>query len=207
MGLLRDRAKGLIFVVSAPAGTGKTTLVDMLTREFTSAIANVSYTTRPPRSGEVNGQHYHFVTESEFEAKIAASDFLEYVKLYGTYYGTSRRWIEEQRKSGRHVILVIDTQGALQLKGHCDATFIFIRPPSLEVLKQRLVNRQTESAEMIEKRLACAERELNAAQYYDYQIINDDLNEAYQVLRSIVIAECHRTSHVCEADGSLIKGV
>lgn len=206
MDVLKNKAKGLLFIVSAPAGTGKTTLVDMLTREFTSIIANVSYTTRLPRPGEVNGQHYHFITESEFEAKIAASDFLEYVKLYGTYYGTSHRWIEKQRATGQHVVLVIDTQGALQLKGRCDATFIFIRPPSLDILKQRLVNRQTESIEMIEKRLACAERELDAAQYYDYQIINDDLNEAYQVLRSILIAECHRTSHVCEADGSLIKG-
>ncbi|CUI17002.1 Guanylate kinase [Candidatus Protochlamydia naegleriophila] len=206
MGLLENRAKGLMFVISAPAGTGKTTLVDMLTNEFASVVANISYTTRQPRSGEVYGQHYHFITQSEFEAKIAASDFLEYVKLYGTYYGTSRRWIEEQRASGQHVILVIDTQGALQLKGRCDATFIFIRPPSLEVLKQRLVHRQTESTEMIEQRLACAERELDAAQYYDYQIINDDLNEAYQVLRSILIAECHRTSYVCETNRSLIKG-
>ncbi|WP_039357402.1 guanylate kinase [Candidatus Protochlamydia amoebophila] len=186
--------KGSLFIVSAPAGTGKTTLVNLLVHEFPTVIASISYTTRAPRLSEVNGKDYYFITESEFEAKIAAADFLEYVKLYDTYYGTSRKWVEIQRQLGLHVILVIDTQGALQLQKLCEATFIFIRPPSLDELKNRLINRQTESLEMIEKRLACAERELKAAQYYDYEIINDDLQEAYQVLRSILIAEYHRIS-------------
>jgi guanylate kinase len=185
--------KGLLFVVSAPTGTGKTTLVNMLVQEFSTVVASISYTTRTPRAGEIDGKDYYFITESEFEAKIAAADFLEYVKLYDTYYGTSHQWIESQRQLGRHVILVIDTQGALQIQQLCSATFIFIRPPSLEELKNRLVNRQTESLEKIEKRLASVERELKAAQYYDYQVVNDNLQEAYQVLRSILIAECHRT--------------
>lgn len=192
--LLGDRKKGLTFVVSAPAGTGKTTLVQRLVQEFPPIIASISYTTRQPREGEMQGVHYHFITEKEFEAKISAQEFLEYVKLYGTYYGTSRQWIQEQQERGKHVVLVIDTQGALQLKGHLPAVFIFICPSSLNSLQERLIQRQTETPEMIEKRLTWAKIELKAARQYDYQIVNDDLEIAYQVLRSIFIAECHRLS-------------
>jgi guanylate kinase len=192
--LLGDLVEGLTFIVSAPAGTGKTTLVQMLTQEFPSVIASISYTTRLPREGEIHGKHYHFITESEFKAKINASDFLEYVKLYGTYYGTSLQWIQEQQQKGNHVVLVIDTQGAMQLKGRLPGIFIFIRPPSLEILKARLEGRKTETPEVLEKRLNWAQKELEAAQDYDYQLVNDNLTVAYQVLRSIIIAECHRTS-------------
>ncbi len=194
-GLLGESAEGLAFVVSAPAGTGKTTLVQRLVHEFPSIIASISYTTRQPREGEIAGVHYHFVSPCEFEAKIAAGDFLEYVKLYETYYGTSRQWIKQQQEQGKHVVLVIDTQGALQLKKLFSAVFIFIHPPSLESLRMRLIQRQTEKPEMIEKRLAWAQIELEAAQQYDYQVINDDLEIAYQVLRSIFIAESHRIRH------------
>lgn len=197
-GLLGKEGKGLTFIVSAPAGTGKTTLVQRLVQEFPSIIASISYTTRQPREGEIPGVHYHFISEKEFEAKIAASDFLEYVKLYGTYYGTSSQWITEQQNQGKHVILVIDTQGALHLKRRLPATFIFIRPPSLECLQMRLMQRKTETAEMIEKRLAWARVELEAAQQYDYEIVNDNLEIAYQVFRSIFIAECHRIRHPSE---------
>lgn len=191
--LLGERDKGLVFVVSAPAGAGKTTLVQKLIEEFSSLVASISYTTRPPREGEVNAVHYHFVTNEVFEEKRAAGDFLEYVNLYGYGYGTSREWIQQKQREGKHVVLVIDTQGALQLKGKIPAVFIFIRPPSLEVLRDRLIQRQTESAEMIEKRMQWAEKELKMAQQYDYQLINDHLEISYEVLRSIVIAECHRT--------------
>ncbi len=194
-GLLGDKGEGLIFVLSAPAGTGKTTLVQMLAEEFPSVIASISYTTRQPRQGEIPGLHYHFISELQFEAKIAEGDFLEYVKLYGTYYGTSRQWVLEQKEKGKHVFLVIDTQGALKLQGHLSAVFIFIRPPSLDVLRQRLISRQTETTTSIEKRLEWARIELEAVRYYDYEIINDDLNSAYEILRSIVIAEGHRVKN------------
>lgn len=190
--LLEHQKKGSIFIISAPAGTGKTTLVQMLTREFSSVIASISYTTRLPRKGEKEGIDYHFVTESAFNKKITDGDFLEYVKLYDTYYGTSIKWIEERLNQGKHVFLVIDTQGAMQLKGRLDATYIFIRPPSIETLRLRLINRETESLEMVEKRLEWAKIELEASQQYDYEIINDDLMTAYQILRSILIAESHR---------------
>lgn len=186
--------KGLVFVVSAPAGTGKTTLVKRLMAEFPEVVLNISFTTRAPREGEVEGQDYHFVSEAKFAEKILASEFLEYVKLYDTYYGSSLNWIAEQRQLGRHVFLVIDTQGAMQIKEHLDAVFIFIRPPSLEILRERLVGRKTESETMVQKRIEWAEQELRVADQYDYQILNEDLETAYQVLRSILIAACHRTA-------------
>lgn len=192
-GLLGNFKKGLLFILSAPAGTGKTTLMNLLTQEFPQVIASISFTTRQPRGEEKQGKAYHFITQREFEEKINASDFLEYVKLYDTYYGTSRQWVEEQRDQGKHVFLVIDTQGALKLKGKIDATLIFVRPPSMEILRKRLLNRKTETAEMVEKRLEWACQELEYADQYDYQIVNDNLDEAYQILRSIVVAECHRT--------------
>lgn len=198
--LLGDRKEGLIFIMSAPAGTGKTTLVEKLMREFPSVIANISYTTRSPREGEIQGVHYHFITESEFEAKINAGDFLEYVKLYGTYYGTSSRWIRDQQKKGKNVVLVIDTQGALKLKGTIAATLIFIRPPSLDILKTRLIKRQTETPGMIDERVDWAQKEMEAAKLYDYQIMNDDLESAYQILRSVLIAETHRTKNLQKGD-------
>lgn len=191
LSLLGDQ-KGLIFIISAPAGTGKTTLVDKLLKEFPSIIAGVSYTTRQPRKGEINGVHYHFISEMEFKAKISAGDFVEYVKLYGNYYGTSQQWIKEQHEKGKNVILVIDTQGALQLKKRLSAVYIFITPPSLDILRGRLIKRQTETPGVIDQRLEWAQHELDTAKQYDYEIINDDLENAYQVLRSVLIAECHR---------------
>lgn len=187
-----EREKGLVFIVSAPAGTGKTTLVQMLAKEFISVKPSVSYTTRKPRDGEVTGVDYHFISAEEFEKKIAAGDFLEYVKLYDTFYGTSRQWVEEQTMQGQHIVLVIDTQGAMSLKGVISAVYIFVRPPSLEVLRNRLSGRQTETEAIVETRLEWAKQELLLGGLYDYQIINDRLEIAYEVLRSIVIAECHK---------------
>ncbi|MBA3721784.1 MAG: guanylate kinase [Parachlamydiaceae bacterium] len=192
LSLLAPLKQGLCFILSAPAGTGKTTLVNLLMKEFPNVIASISFTTRSPRMGEINGKDYHFITEQEFNEKIAASDFLEYVKLYGNYYGSSRQWINEQRNQGKHVFLVIDTQGAIQLKGKFESTSIFVSPPSIEVLANRLGNRKTETSEMIEKRLDWARKEMEFRDAYDYQLINDDLSNAYQILRSIVIAETHR---------------
>lgn len=195
--LFGDLPSGLVFVVSAPAGTGKTTLAQKLVKEFPEVIASVSYTTRQPRNGEVSGKDYHFVTVEEFKKRIDSADFLEYAELYGIYYGTSRQWVEERQKEGKHVLLVIDTQGAMQLKGKFPAIFIFIRPPSLDELEKRLLQRGTEKPEMLEKRLEWARVELEQADQYDYQIVNDNLDAAYQILRSIVIAESHRNRTAC----------
>lgn len=190
--LLGALPRGLVFIVSAPAGTGKTTLVNMLTEEFPCVVAGVSFTTRPPRHGEVNGQHYYFISEEEFAHKISKGEFLEYVRLYGFYYGSSRVWLEEQRNKGKHVILVIDTQGTMQLKGQIDATTIFIRPPSLQELEKRLLLRKSEPQDVIDQRVQWAHEEMKVQDHYDYCIINDDLDTAYQALRSIVIAQEHK---------------
>lgn len=191
--LLGNRKEGLIFVISAPAGTGKSTLVQLLVNEFPHVIQeSCSCTTRPPRPSEIRDQHYHFLTVAEFEAKIAVGEFLEYARVFGNYYGTRIQEVEEVRKSGKHVVLVIDTQGAMKIKGKIDACFIFIAPPSMGELKSRLAKRSTESQEKIEERLAWAEEEMRMSTNYDYYIINDDLALTHQILRSIFIAEEHR---------------
>lgn len=156
-------------------------------------MESVSCTTRLSRVGEVEGKHYHFLTQEAFEGKIRSGDFLEYAEVFGHYYGTSKDFVLAQQESGKHVILVIDTQGAMQLKGKFPAIFIFISPPSLEELKMRLIKRKTESSEIMEQRLSWAKQELLLADKYDYHIVNDNLVIAYDVLRSILIAEEHKT--------------
>lgn len=183
---------GLTFVVSAPAGTGKTTLVQMLSKEFETIKMSVSSTTRPPRSYEIDGVHYHFLTESQFSEKVEHGDFLEHVSLFGYRYGTSYEHVEELKRKGYHVVLVIDTQGAVQLMKKIKATFIFLMPPTTEELARRLRDRGTEEDVEIKTRLEWSEKEMEVAKLYDYLIVNDDLSIAYQVLRSIVIAEEHR---------------
>lgn len=190
--LLGNLKKGLVFIISAPAGTGKTTLARMLSEEYNCVVESVSCTTRLPRAGEMEGKHYHFLTKQAFEAKIRKGDFLEYADVFGHYYGTSKEFVLQQLAEGKHVILVIDTQGALQIKGKFPAIFIFITPPSLEELKVRLIKRKTESEENIQERLFWAKKEMIMAEEYDYNIVNDNLVIAYDVLRSILIAEEHK---------------
>lgn len=190
--VLGNLSSGLLFVMSAPAGTGKTTLMRMLQEEFDCVVSSISYTSREPRPGETDKKDYNFISPEEFEKKISAGDFLEYVELYGDYYGTDKSWVAAEQKKGRHVFLVIDTQGALQLKEKIEATFIFILPPSFEELGRRLQHRRTESEAMIKKRLDWASKEIEASSMYDYHIINEDKDTTYQVLRSIVVAEEHR---------------
>ena len=190
--VLGNLKRGMLFILSAPAGTGKTTLVHMLTHEYSCVIASISFTTRAPRIGEIDGIHYHFISEEAFLSRVEAGEFLEYVYLYGHYYGTSRLWVEEMLNKGKYIVLVIDTQGAKQLREKISVTTIFLAPPSLEELERRLILRKTEDAQNIEQRLLWAKQEMNAQQAYDYLIINDDLATAYQVLRSIFVAEEHR---------------
>ena len=190
--------KGLLFVISAPAGTGKTTLVNMLVKEFPdSIIESCSTTTRKPRPHEISNQDYNFVTIEEFEREIKADSFLEYAKVFGNYYGTPKDKIFRLKEAGKHVILVIDTQGAVAIKKKIDATFIFIAPPSFEELKNRLFKRHTEDEEIIQKRLEWAKQEMTMIPHYDYLIVNEDLETSYQILRSIIIAEEHRRRETC----------
>ena len=195
--LLGNLPQGLIFVISAPAGTGKTTLVDKLTEEFPSVVRNISCTTRAPRPNEQDGKDYYFFDKKAFEDKIAKGDFLEHATVFGEYYGTSGEFIKKQTALGNNVVLVIDTQGALQLQKKIkDAIFIFISPPTLSALKERLQKRQTENTQSMEERLAFAKHELEMVNHYDYHIVNDSLDTAYNVLKSIFIAEEHKVRNI-----------
>ncbi|MDF2549961.1 MAG: Guanylate kinase [Chlamydiales bacterium] len=155
---------------------------------------SVSCTTRKPRPQEVSGRDYYFISEAEFAAKIQAGAFLEHVHLFGNYYGTSLHEVEEKLRQGLSLFLVIDTEGALKLKNQVAATRIFLAPPSLEELKRRLEGRRTESEEKIQERLSLAEKEMDQAEHYDYLIVNDQLDIAFDALKSIVVAEAHRTT-------------
>ena len=190
--LLGNLKRGLSFVLSAPAGAGKSTLVDLLTDEFPEVVRSISCTTRHPRKDEQNGVHYHFLTDAEFERKIAEDEFIEHVTLFGHRYGTSKAFLNQSLDTGKHVFLVIDTQGALKLMGKMDAVFIFVMPPSIQELERRLSLRGSETQDTLTTRLSEAKREIEASKAYDYIIINDNLQTAYQVLRSIVIAEEHK---------------
>lgn len=195
--LLGNLSKGLVFVMSAPAGTGKTTLVRLLTDEFSCVSGSISCTTRTPRKGEIPGKDYYFLSVSDFEEKMKAGEFLEHAKVFNNYYGTSKVHVQKLQEMGKHVILVIDTQGAMQLKENkFPATFIFVSPPSLEALRERLFTRQTESLSVIEERLSWAKKEMSLSRSYDYHIINDNLQVAYDALRCILVAEEHRTKYI-----------
>jgi guanylate kinase len=195
-GLLGNLKRGILFILSAPAGTGKTTLVRRLTRDFDCVVQSVSWTTRKAREGELDGVHYRFATRVEFEEALKNNEFIEWAKVFDSYYGTSRKWVERELNKGKHVFLVIDTQGARQLREQGEGVSIFISPPSMEELRRRLEERSTEGAAAIEKRLSFAKMEMEAAPTYDYHIVNDQLETAYQVLRSICIAEEHRASRL-----------
>lgn len=180
--------KGELVIVSAPAGTGKTTLVQMLKKEFPNEVTqSISCTTRKPRPGEVDGRDYVFLTETAFEERVKKGEFLEHATVFGHKYGTLKDAVEAQRSDGKHVILVIDTQGAMELKKKIEALYIFITPPSIETLEERLKNRKTESPETLKKRLKWAQFEMDQAKHYDYTIVNDDLETAYEVLKNIII--------------------
>lgn len=191
--ILGNLKTGVVFVVSAPAGTGKTTLVRMLLDEFSCISVSISCTTRPMRPGEIQNKDYHFISREEFEEKITEDEFLEYATVFGHYYGTLREDIEKEKRKGNHVILVIDTQGALNLiKKNFPSVFIFISPPSLAELRERLFKRKTENQEDIDQRLIWAQKEITLSEHYHYRIINDNLFRAYEILRSILIAEEHK---------------
>jgi guanylate kinase len=192
MKLLGGLDQGLVFVVSAPAGTGKTTLVRMLTDEFDCVVESVSYTTRKIRPNEIEGRDYHFISEEEFQKMASAGEFLESAQVFGNYYGTSQRAVHKWVKEGKHVVLVVDTQGAELLRPKLKAVYIFIRPPNFEELKKRLHGRQSETHDSISTRLSWAEKEMEAAKGYDYQIVNENLKLTYEIFRSIFIAEEHR---------------
>jgi guanylate kinase len=180
---------GHLYIVTAPSGAGKTTLVRLLLERDPGIRLSVSHTTRAPRAGEENGIAYHFVDEAAFLEMIRANDFLEWAEVHGNYYGTSRRWIESEMAAGRDVLLEIDWQGAQQVRQVFPAAIgIFILPPSIGELERRLSGRGTDSAATIARRMAAARDEMRHVGEFDYVIINDDLQQALEDLRSVTRA-------------------
>jgi guanylate kinase len=185
--------EGILFVVSAPSGGGKTTLCRRLLAEFPQIHLSISTTTRAPRGSERNGVEYNFVDRPTFEAMIERGAFVEWAEVHGNLYGTSREVILEATHHGRDVLFDIDYQGGRSLKSQFpDAVMILVVPPSMEVLEARLRARATDTAEVVARRLAKAKEELSHYHLYDYLILNDDLDRAYELLRTVYRAAHQR---------------
>jgi len=189
-----DRAKakrrGVLFVLSGPSGVGKGTIVKQLVARHPELKLSVSVTTRSPRPGEVEGESYFFRTSEEFQRMVAGGELLEYAQFANGFYGTPRRFVEEQLLAGHNVVLEIETRGAIQVKERVpNGVYVFILPPTMDELQDRLAKRQTEAAEAIRQRMAIAMDELNYLPLYDYQLVNDDLELAVKKVQSIILAE------------------
>jgi guanylate kinase len=188
-------SRGILSVVSGFSGAGKGTIVEALRNRYENYALSVSVTTRDPRPGETEGKSYLFRSVQEFEQMIEEDALLEHAKYVDNYYGTPRSYVEQQLASGKDVILEIEIQGALQVKEKLpEALLIFVTPPSIEVLKERLIGRGTETAEVIEARLCRASEEAEGMENYDYLLVNDDLDTAVETLNRIIQGEHHRLS-------------
>jgi guanylate kinase len=189
---------GNLFIISAPSGAGKTSLVSALLKSNQQISLSISYTTRAPRPGETDGKEYHFVSRDMFLQMTQNGDFLESAEVYGNLYGTSQPWIEQQLTGGRDILLEIDWQGASQVRKLMPhANSIFILPPSLSALETRLKGRGQDSAEVIARRLHAAQEDISHVAEFDYVIINDKLDEALRQLEAVVIAVgLHRDSQL-----------
>ncbi|MEN9774635.1 MAG: hypothetical protein RL322_1705 [Pseudomonadota bacterium] len=186
---LRHANPGSLFVIVAPSGAGKTSLVRALLERDPSIGLSVSYTTRSARNGEIDGVHYHFIDEAEFFQRREAGEFLEWAHVHGNFYGTSRAWIEATTQGGKDLILEIDCQGALQVrKLYPEAVAIFIAPPSLAELERRLRARAQDSDAVIAARMTAARTELSQAEKFEYVIINQDFATAVEQLNAVVRA-------------------
>lgn len=179
-----------VFVISGPSGVGKSSIIRQAFARVSALRLSVSSTTRPPRSDEKDGRDYHFITHPEFEFKISGKLFLEWAKVYGNYYGTERAHVEELLGTGHHVLMDVDTQGAMNIKKNCSgAVLIFIKPPSIKELRLRLEGRGSESKESLNKRMAKAQHEISFAEEYDYGIINESMEIAIDEMVKIVESE------------------
>ena len=185
---------GNVFVLSAPSGTGKSTLAKQLVKQVGDLDFSVSFTTRKPRPGEVHGRDYFFVDDACFDAMVAEDGFVEWVQVYDRRYGTGKAWIQERLRSGVDILLDIETQGAGRVQEAIpDAVMVFLLPPSAGELAARLRGRGDESAEQVRIRLEYAHHELSRYPQYDYLVVNDKVDQAYQKLESIIIAtRCRR---------------
>jgi guanylate kinase len=187
---MSSERRGQLFVVSAPSGTGKTTLVERLVQVVPDLMLSRSFTSRSPRAGEADGIDYNFISRERFEAMMGAGEFLEFADVFGNFYGTSSAATETVLASGCDLMLVIDVQGARQVRGRAaESVGIFVLPPSFAVLEARLRKRSKDSEEQIRRRLAVARSEVGAVADYDYVVVNDEIESAVGRLRAIVEAE------------------
>lgn len=190
------KKKGSLFVVCGPSGVGKGTVCKELLRVRPEIKLSISATTRERRKGEIDGVNYYFLKRNKFEQMIDNDEFLEYAKVYDNLYGTPKKYVLEELNKGNDIILEIDPQGAMQIKEKfSDGIFVFLLPPSMEVLRNRIIERGRDSKENIKKRLKCAYEEFDFIREYDYYIINDDLSGAVNSLIAII-----------EAEGCRVKG-
>ena len=201
-------ASGTLFIISAPSGAGKTSLVRALLDSTPGIGVSVSHTTRAPRPGETDGVDYHFVSVAEFEKMVAEGVFLEHARVFDNFYGTSRRAIEARLAAGEDVILEIDWQGAAQVRAQMDDTVsIFILPPSREALEERLRGRGQDDEAIIERRMRDARSEASHFDEYDYLVVNDDFDTALQELRAIFVAGQLRRDRQAERHRELIAAL
>jgi guanylate kinase len=186
--------KGQLFVITAPSGTGKTTMIDIIRKNVEGIGYSISHTTRPPRRGELNGVHYYFIAREDFEKMIDAHEFVEWAIVYDQLYGTSMSSVESTLSSGKDLLLDVDIQGAQEIKKQFrEATLIFILPPSLEILHERLQRRSGQDDTNIDLRMKKAVEEIIRCRDYDFLIVNDDLNQAAREVEAIIIARRAQT--------------
>jgi len=187
---MKDSPRGRVFVISSPSGGGKTTVVQRLMRRRPQLLRSVSVTTRPPRPRERQGREYRFVSRPTFARMQRTGALLEWAKVHGEYYGTPKRPVLQALRKGRHALLNIDVQGARKIRRALgeQAVLIFLLPPSPETLRQRLMRRRTETAAAMRRRLAAAEREMACARWYDYEVVNDRLQDTIAQMKAIVTA-------------------
>ena len=204
---MSNSGRGLLFIVSAPSGAGKTTLVERLVEQTPHLKMSRSYTSRPARAGETDGVDYNFVSRARFEAMVAAGEFLEWADVFGNLYGTAAADTERQLAAGDDVVLVIDVQGARQVRQRLgvESTTVFVMPPSFEVLEQRLRGRSKDSEEAIRRRLQVAREEVASFEEYRFIVINDELTSAVDRLRSIVIAERSRLNRMRQTARGIVQ--
>ncbi len=199
------RSKGVIFILSAPSGAGKTTLIKRLMKVFPDLILSVSYTTRKPRSGEIPGQDYFYVAQKKFELMRTKGEFVEWANVHGNLYGTPQRPLEKSIRSGRDILLDIDVQGNKKVKArYPNSVSIFLLQPSWKELERRLALRGTDGRETIRQRLQDARRELREIKNYDYFIVNREIQHALELLKSVVVAERMRVFRVQKWTASLL---
>jgi len=190
------KRKNLLFVISAPSGAGKTTIIEKLLKEIDGLTLSISHTTRPPRNGEIHGEDYYFISKKEFKNKIDQNEFAEWNEYQGQYYGSSFENLENAKKQGKDLLFDIDINGAANIKKNFDnGIYIFILPPSISSLRERLLKRGAESREVIESRIKIAENEIRHFKEYDYIVVNNIVSETFQQISSVIFAQrCHKVN-------------